>query len=67
MKVTRMERQAQQPQKPFRLLTAQNGFVLHISPHIKPKQVKMSKSSGPHVIYGISYMHPEPMRVTHSN
>jgi hypothetical protein len=56
-----------QPHKPPRLLTAQNGFVLHITPRVKPKEVKMAKSAGPHLIYGISYIHPVPMPVTLSN
>jgi hypothetical protein len=62
-----MEQQSSQPPKPDRLLTAQNGFVLHISPRVKPKEVKMAKSTGPHLIYGISYVHPVPMPVTLSN
>jgi hypothetical protein len=57
---------SQQP-KPLRLLTAQNGFVLHITPRVKPTEVKMAKSAGPHLIYGISYIHPVPMPVTLSN
>jgi len=50
-----------------RLLTAKNGFVLHISPRTKPKEMKMAKSAGPHLIYGISYAYPIPMPVTLSN
>jgi hypothetical protein len=57
----------QQPPKPMRLLTAQNGFVLHITPRTKFKEVKMAKTTGHHLIYGISYGHPEPMPVTLSN
>ncbi len=62
-----MEQQPPQTEKPPRLLTARNGFVLHITPQIKPRKVKMQKSSGPHLIYGISYMCPEPMTLTRSN
>jgi hypothetical protein len=62
-----MEQQPSQTEKPPRLLTAQNGFVLHITPRVKPKEVKMAKSAGPHLIYGISYMHPVPMPVMLSN
>jgi hypothetical protein len=62
-----MEQQSSQPLKPVRLLTAQNGFVLHITPRVKPKEIKMAKSAGPHLIYGISYIHPVPMPVTLSN
>ena len=53
--------------QPSRLLTARNGFILHITPHVRPKQIKMQKSSGPHVIYAISYMYPEQMALTRSN
>jgi hypothetical protein len=53
--------------KPERLLTARNGFVLHITPRQKLKEVKMAKSAGPHLIYGISYVYPMPMPVTLSN
>jgi hypothetical protein len=49
------------------LLTAQNGFVLHITPRVRPKEVKMAKSTGPHLIYGISYTYPVPMPMTLSN
>ncbi|MEW6301213.1 MAG: hypothetical protein AB1671_26345 [Thermodesulfobacteriota bacterium] len=56
-----------QPRKISRLLTAQNGFVLHITPRVRPKEVKMAKSAGPHLVYGISYVHPVPMPVTLSN
>jgi hypothetical protein len=56
-----------QAHKPPRLLTAQNGFVLHITPRIKPQEVKMSKSAAPHLIYGISYVYPVPMPMTLSN
>ena len=62
-----MEQQPSQAQKPARLLTAQNGFVLHITPRVRPKEVKLAKSAGPHLIYGISYGHPVPMPVTLSN
>ena len=50
-----------------RLLTAKNGFVLHISPRTQPKEMKIAKSAGPHLIYGISYAYPIPMPVTLSN
>jgi hypothetical protein len=62
-----MEQQPSQQQKPARLLTAQNGFVLHITPRTRFKEVKMAKTTGPHLIYGISYGYPEPMPVTLSN
>jgi len=62
-----MERQPPQEQKPMRLLTAQNGFILHITPRTRPKEVKMAKTTGPHLIYGISYRYPVPMPVTLSN
>jgi hypothetical protein len=62
-----MEQQPPQTQKPARLLTAQNGFVLHITPRTQPKEVKMAKSTDPHLIYGISYGYPVPMPVTLSN
>jgi hypothetical protein len=62
-----MEQQPPQTQKPARLLTAQNGFILHITPRTQPKEVKMARSTGPHLIYGISYIHPVPMPVTLSN
>ncbi len=61
------EQPVSQTDKPARLLTAQNGFVLHITPRVKPKEVKMAKSAGPHLIYGISYVHPVPMPLTLSN
>ncbi len=48
--------QKQSSQKPQRFLTAHNGFVLHITPQVKPKEVKSAKSAAPHVIYGISYV-----------
>jgi len=62
-----MEQQPSQIDKPHRFLAAQNGFVLHITPRIKPKEVKMAKSAGPHLVYGISYAYPVPMPVTLSN
>jgi len=62
-----MEQQPSQTNKPARLLTAQNGFVLHITPRVKPQEMKIAKSAGPHLIYGISYAHPVPMPVTLSN
>jgi hypothetical protein len=62
-----MEQQPSQTEKLPRLLTARNGFVLHITPQIKPQKVKMQKSAGPHLIYSISYMHPEPITLTRSN
>jgi hypothetical protein len=62
-----MEQQSPQIQKPSRLLTAKNGFVLHISPRIGVKTVTIAKTTGPHVIYGISYNEPIPMPVTLSN
>jgi len=62
-----MEQHPSPQQKPARLLTAQNGFVLHITPRVQPKEVNMAKSAGPHLIYGISYLHPVPMPVTLSN
>ena len=54
-------------QKPAKLLTAKNGFILHITPRRKPKEVTIAKTTGPHLVYGISYGHPEPMPVTLSN
>jgi hypothetical protein len=54
-------------QKPAKLLTAKNGFILHITPRRKPQEVTIAKTTGPHLIYGISYGHPEPMPVTLSN
>jgi hypothetical protein len=62
-----MEQSSSRDQKPTKLLTAKNGFILHISPRRKPKEVTIAKTTGPHVIYGISYGHPEPMPVTLSN
>jgi len=54
-------------QKPRRFLTAHNGFVLHTTPQVKLKKVKAAKSVAPHVIYGISYVHPFSMPITLSN
>jgi hypothetical protein len=62
-----MEPQSSHPQKPARLLTAKNGFVLHISPHVGVKKVTLAKTTGPHLVYGISYTHPEQIPVTLSN
>lgn len=62
-----MEDKLPQTPKPSRLLTASNGFILHITPQVRPKQITMRKSSGPHVIYAISYMYPEQMALTRSN
>ena len=62
-----MQPPAKQLHKQQRLLTAKNGFVLHVSPRTKPKELKMAKSAGPHLIYGISYAYPIPMPVTLSN
>ena len=62
-----MEDKPPQVTKPFRLLTARNGFILHVTPQVRPKQITMRKSSGPHVIYAISYMYPEQMALTRSN
>jgi hypothetical protein len=59
--------QQQSSQKPQRFLTARNGFVLHITPQVKPKEVKVAKSAAPHVIYGISHTHPIRMPITLSN
>lgn len=53
--------------KGARLLTAKNGFVLHISPNRTPKQMKAAKSTGSQRIYGISYTFPAPMPVTLNN
>jgi len=50
-----MDQQQSSP-KPQRFLTAQNGFVLHITPRVRPKEVKTAQSAAPHVIYGISYV-----------
>ncbi|HXG22598.1 MAG TPA: hypothetical protein VNN62_26435 [Methylomirabilota bacterium] len=57
----------QHNQQLTKLLTAKNGFILHVTPRRKPKEVTLAKTTGPHVIYGISYGHPEPMPVTLSN
>ena len=62
-----MEQQDSPPQKSAKLLTAKNGFVLHITPRVGVKSVKMAKTAGPHLVYGISYSHPIPMPVTLSN
>jgi hypothetical protein len=62
-----MESQSSDTKKLPRLLTAKNGFVLHISPHVGIKKVTLAKTAGPHLIYGISYTHPERMPVTLSN
>ncbi len=53
--------------KGARLLTAKNGFVLHISPNRAPRKVKAAKSTGSRRIYGISYTFPDPMPVTLNN
>ncbi len=62
-----MEDKLPQTPKPSRLLTARNGFILHITPQVRPKQIAMRKSPGPRVIYAISYMYPEQMALTRSN
>lgn len=62
-----MESQSSHTQKPMRLLTAKNGFVLHISPYVGIKKVTLAKTAGPHLVYGISYTHPERIPVTLSN
>jgi hypothetical protein len=62
-----MESQSSDEKKLPRLLTAKNGFVLHISPHVGVKKVTLSKTAGPHLVYGISYAHPERIPVTLSN
>jgi hypothetical protein len=62
-----MEQHSTPQQKPSRLLTAKNGFVLHITPRVGPKKVTIAKTAGPHLVYGISYSDPEPMPVTLSN
>ena len=62
-----MEQPSSHNQKPSRLLTAKNGFVLHITPRIGPKKVTVAKTTGPHLVYGISYSDPDPMPVTLSN
>ncbi|NOT53824.1 MAG: hypothetical protein HOP18_04385 [Deltaproteobacteria bacterium] len=50
-----------------RLLTAKNGFVLHISPYAGVKKITLAKTAGPHLVYGISYTHPERMPMMLSN
>ncbi len=50
-----------------RLLTAKNGFVLHISPYVGVTKVTMAKTAGPHLVYGISYAYPERMPMMLSN
>ncbi len=62
-----MEQPSLQNQKLSRLLTAKNGFILHITPRMGPKKVTIAKTAGPHLVYGISYSDPEPMPVTLSN
>lgn len=62
-----MGSQSSHTEKPVRLLTAKNGFVLHISPYIGAKKITLAKTTGPHVVYGISYTYPERMPVTLSN
>jgi hypothetical protein len=62
-----MEPQSSHTQRPTRLLTAKNGFVLHISPYVGVKKVTLAKTTGPHLVYGISYTHPERIPVTLSN
>lgn len=62
-----MESQLSETRKPSRLLTAKNGFVLHISPYVGVKKITLAKTAGPHLVYGISYTHPERMPVTLSN
>ncbi|MBI3249993.1 MAG: hypothetical protein HYZ50_26155 [Deltaproteobacteria bacterium] len=62
-----MEQHHPLEQKPIKLLTAKNGFILHITPRRKPTDVVLAKTTGPHIIYGISYGHPAPMPVTLSN
>lgn len=63
----RMEYPPTKNQKPSRLLTAKNGFVLHITPRLGAKKVTVAKTTGPHLVYGISYSDPDPMPVTLSN
>ena len=58
-----MQPPVKQLPKQQRLLTAKNGFVLHVSPRTKPKELKMAKSAGPHQIYGISYAYPIPIPI----
>jgi hypothetical protein len=62
-----MESQSSDVKKLPRLLTAKNGFVLHISPYAGIKKVTLAKTAGPHLVYGISYTYPERMPVTLSN
>ena len=62
-----MEQSSEKSQKPSRLLTAKNGFVLHITPRMGQKKVTLAKTAGPHLIYGISYADPDPLPVTLSN
>ena len=62
-----MESQSSDAKAMPRLLTAKNGFVLHISPHMGVKKITLAKTAGPHLVYGISYNHPERMPVTLSN
>ncbi|MGE0821380.1 MAG: hypothetical protein AB7G75_16685 [Candidatus Binatia bacterium] len=62
-----MEQQTPETPKPTRLLTAKNGFVLHITPRLGVKKVTIAKTAGPHLVYGISYNDPVPMPVTLSN
>lgn len=50
-----------------RLLTAKNGFVLHISPYAGVKKITLAKTAGPHLVYGISYTHPERVPMMLSN
>jgi hypothetical protein len=50
-----------------RLLTAKNGFVLHISPYVGVKKITLAKTAGPHLVYGISYTYPERMPMMLSN
>ncbi len=65
--ISNMEDKPPQVTQPFRLLTARNGFILHVTPHPRPKQITMRKSSGRQVIYAISYMYPEQVALTRSN
>jgi hypothetical protein len=62
-----MESQSSDTKKMPRLLTAKNGFVLHISPYVGVKKVTLAKTASPHLVYGISYTYPERMPVTLSN
>ncbi|MSQ47542.1 MAG: hypothetical protein EXR78_03995 [Deltaproteobacteria bacterium] len=50
-----------------RLLTAKNGFVLHISPYIGVTKVTLAKTAGPHLVYGISHTYPERIPMMLSN